>query len=206
MSPVAGRHASRPPGRPASATPEEVLAVASQRFRAGERLDVRSVALELNLSRASIYRWFGSREGLLGAVMAGEIEVLFDWADAGHRRRGAQRLLEVMDRVVRSLSSNEALRRYLENESTSALRVLTASSGQVQQRAVAVATQLISRVERQDGYQPPLERSTLAYTLIRLAEAFLYNDAAVGIKGDVDRLHDVVAALLGLNVRPREQD
>jgi hypothetical protein len=39
---------------------------------------------------------------------------------------------------------------------------------------------------------------TLAYAIVRLTEAFLYQDVAVGLRGDVDRLGDVVAALLGL--------
>jgi hypothetical protein len=33
---------------------------------------------------------------------------------------------------------------------------------------------------------------------VRLFEAFVYNDAAAGIRGDVDRLGEVEAALLGL--------
>ena len=33
---------------------------------------------------------------------------------------------------------------------------------------------------------------------MRLAEAFLFNDAAAGMRGDVDRLRDVEAAILGV--------
>ena len=37
----------------------------------------------------------------------------------------------------------------------------------------------------------------LAYAIVRLGEAFLYNDAIVGIRGDTDRLREIEAALLG---------
>ena len=40
--------------------------------------------------------------------------------------------------------------------------------------------------------------STLAYAIVKLAEAFLFNDAVAGIRGDVDRLREVEAALLGV--------
>jgi hypothetical protein len=40
--------------------------------------------------------------------------------------------------------------------------------------------------------------STLGYAIVRLAEAFPFNDAAAGMRGDVDRLRDVEAALLGV--------
>ena len=35
------------------------------------------------------------------------------------------------------------------------------------------------------------------YAIVRLAEAFIYNDALAGIRGDVDGLRRVEAALLG---------
>ena len=34
---------------------------------------------------------------------------------------------------------------------------------------------------------------------MRLAEAFLFNDAAAGMRGDVDRLRDIEAAILGIS-------
>ena len=37
----------------------------------------------------------------------------------------------------------------------------------------------------------------LGFAIVRLAEAFLYNDAD-GLRGDVDRLREVEAALLGV--------
>ncbi|HEV7750475.1 MAG TPA: hypothetical protein VGO71_02990 [Baekduia sp.] len=37
-----------------------------------------------------------------------------------------------------------------------------------------------------------------ATAIIRLTEAFLYNDAAAGLRGDSERLRDVLAALLGV--------
>ena len=59
-------------------------------------------------------------------------------------------------------------------------------------------TALIAAEVSAGAYEPPLEPATLAYAIVRLAEAFLYNDAAVGIRGDVDRLREVEAAMLGL--------
>ena len=33
-------------------------------------------------------------------------------------------------------------------------------------------------------YRPPADPETLAYAIVRLAEAFLYNEVAIGIRGD----------------------
>ena len=51
---------------------------------------------------------------------------------------------------------------------------------------------------RAGTYEPPVEPATLGYAIVRLAEAFLFNDAAAGMRGDVDRLRDVEAAILGV--------
>lgn len=194
---------SRPPGRPASATREEVVALARQAFLAGERVDVQAIAAQLKLSRASIYRWFGSRDGVLGAVLSGEFESLIERADARRKDTGARRILAVLDRVNRWMAGNEPFRRYFENEPLAGLRILTSSDGPVQPRVLTAVEKLITRAEEQDGYAPQLERPLLAYSLVRLGEAFLYHDNVTGLRGDVDRLHQVQAALLGIDL-PRE--
>lgn len=194
---------SRPPGRPASATREEVVALARQAFLTGERVDVQAIAAQLKLSRASIYRWFGSRDGVLGAVLSGEFESLIERADDRRKDTGARRILTVLDRVNRWMAGNEPFRRYFENEPLAGLRILTSSDGPVQPRVLTAVEQLITRAEEQDGYIPQLERPLLAYSLVRLGEAFLYHDNVTGLRGDVDRLHQVQAALLGVDL-PRK--
>ncbi|MFI6867800.1 QsdR family transcriptional regulator [Nocardia sp. NPDC050406] len=188
----------RSPGRPASATKQEVVELARHAFLNGDRVDVQSIAATLGLSRASIYRWFGSRDGLLGAVLASELEHLLTLADSRRKSTGVHRILEVLDRTSHWLAASEPLRLYLENERLVGLRVLTASDGPVQPKAVAAVEELIARTEAEDGYQASLDRPLLAYTLVRLLEAFLYSDNAAGIRGDVDRLRQVQAALLGI--------
>jgi AcrR family transcriptional regulator len=187
----------RPRGRPAAATREQVLDAARRRFLEGERVDVRAIAAELGLGRATIYRWFGSREQLVGEVLMAEAESLFRVARTRARGRGAERLLDTFDRINRALAASVPLRTFLEAERDTALRIITSSAGPVQPRAVAAVALLIEEEVVKSGYQPPVEPATLAYAIVRLAEAFIYNDAVVGIRGDVIRLREVEAALLG---------
>ncbi|WP_327141475.1 QsdR family transcriptional regulator [Nocardia sp. NBC_01327] len=186
---------TRAPGRPASASREEVLKAAITMFLAGKRVDVNAIAAQLGVGRASIYRWFGSRDGLLGAAIAGQLERMVGAADRRCRSSGGQRLNEVLDHTIHRLVEDDSLRTYFDNESTAALRLITRSDGVVHQAAVTIVEQLIQQAQEQ-GYQPPIERNTLAYALVRLWEAFLYNDAVAGFRGDVERLRQVQAALL----------
>lgn len=185
-------------GRPATATREDVLHAVRRQYFAGQRVDVTIVARELGLGRATIYRWFGSRERLIGEMLASELEALVDTARRKVRRRGARGLLQLFDHVNRALAHSDALGRFVEHEQAAALRLLTASDGIVQPRSVACIAQLIDAEARAGRYDPPADAETLAYAIVRLAEAFLYNDAAYGIRGDHERLRKVEAALLGI--------
>ncbi|MBV9804045.1 MAG: hypothetical protein JO130_12665, partial [Solirubrobacterales bacterium] len=148
--------------------------------------------------RATIYRWFGSREALLGEVVARQLEMLVARKRAEVRRGGAAGLLEVLDRVNRTLIRSRAVRRLLEQERDSAMRMLTSSAGIVEPRAVACVEALIEQEMASGDYEPPTDPATLAYALVHLRHAFLWNDATNGVRGDYERLRAVQAALLGI--------
>jgi AcrR family transcriptional regulator len=185
-------------GRPATASREDVLRLVREQYLNGERVDLTVVAAQLGLGRATIYRWFGSREALLGQVIAEQLEALTARKRREVRRPGAQGLVEVFDRINRTLTRSRALRTLLEQERDSAMRLLTSSGGLVQPRAVASVKALIDAEVEAGRYEPPADTGALAYAVVRLCEAFLYNDAAIGIRGDYERLREVQAALLGI--------
>ena len=64
---------------------------------------------------------------------------------------------------------------------------------------MALITEVITDEVRAGDYEPPLDPATLGYAIVRLAEAFIYNDTGNLLRGDVDRLRDVEAALLGVS-------
>ncbi|HEV3228286.1 MAG TPA: QsdR family transcriptional regulator [Solirubrobacteraceae bacterium] len=186
-------------GRPPAASREDVLGAAMHRYLRGRRVDVQAIAAELGLGRATIYRWFGSREDLIGEVLVRAAEPLLDTARARARGRGGRALLDTFDGFNRSLADAPALRQFVEQERDAALRIITSGAGVVQPRIVDRIADLIEDEVRAGQYEPPVDPSTLGYAVVRLAEAFLFNDAAAGMRGDVDRLRAVEAALLGVS-------
>jgi AcrR family transcriptional regulator len=185
-------------GRPPAASREDVLKAALYRYLRGQRVDVQAIAAELGLGRATIYRWFGSREGLIGEVVVQAAEPVLKAARGGTRGKGGPGLLDTFDRFNRSLADAPALRTFVEQERDAALRILTSSGGAVQPRMVAMIAELIEEEVQAGTYEAPVEPSTLGYAIVRLAEAFLFNDAVAGMRGDVERLREVEAALLGV--------
>jgi len=185
-------------GRPAAATREQVLDAALYRYLRGHRVDIQAIAAELGLGRATVHRWFGTREVLIGEVIVLATEPVLQTARAGARGRGPRRLLDTFDRFNRALADAPALRQFVNTEREVALRIITSRGGVVQPRIVAMIADLIEREVQAGRYDPPVEPSTLGYAIVRLAEAFLFNDAALGSRGDLDRLREVEAALLNV--------
>ncbi|MFL5906857.1 MAG: QsdR family transcriptional regulator [Solirubrobacterales bacterium] len=190
--------ALRGPGRPAAASREDVLDAGLYRYLRGRRVDVQAIAGELGLGRATIYRWFGSREKLLGEIIIRATEPVLAKARAGLRGKGGPGLLDTFDRFNRALADAPALRSFVEQEREAALRIIASGAGLVQPRMVELIAGLIAEEAEAGTYQPPVEPAALGYAIVRLAEAFLFNDAVAGIRGDVDRLREVEAALLGV--------
>ena len=182
-----------------AASRADVVAAARRRYAEGERVDMRAIAVELGVSRATLYRWFGSRDALLGEAIAGETEEYFARVRVRVGGRGAPALLETFDRINRGLVRATGLRRYVEQEREAALRTLTSSAGAVQLAAVGAIATMIEDEVRAGAYDPPIDPATLAYAIVRLAEAFIYNDALAGIRGDVEDLRRVEGALLGID-------
>jgi AcrR family transcriptional regulator len=185
-------------GRPAAADRRALIAAATEDFVAGRRIELRTLADRLGVSRTTLYRWFGTREELIGTIVADGAEAIVREARRRSRGGGARALLATFDAVNREIVSNAPLRSYLALEGQSALRLLTRSDGIVQPRMVKAIRDVIEEEVRAGRFQSPTSPATLAYAVVRLAEAFLYNDATAALGSDVERLRQVEEALLGI--------
>jgi AcrR family transcriptional regulator len=185
------------PGRPAAATREAALALATKHFLASERVDVQAIARELGLARATMHRWFQTRETLLGEVLAALAERRLAAIREETPGAGAAALLQALDGFNREVVATPGMRFLLAQEHERALRILTSGAGIVQPRVVAAIQQMIEAETQAGDYTPKIAPNPLAYAIVRLGEAFLYNDAIVGIRGDTERLREIEAALLG---------
>jgi AcrR family transcriptional regulator len=186
------------PRRPTSVNREDVLRFARALFLKGERVDVKAIALELGLARATMHRWFQTRDALLGEAIARVAEERVLAIRRATPGSGARALLDCFDTINCELASSVGLRALLSHEHERALRILTSSGGIVQPRIVVAIKRVIDEEIESGAFTAPAPSSSLAYAIVRLAESFLYNDAIVGMRGDTTRLREVESALLGV--------
>jgi AcrR family transcriptional regulator len=181
---------------PPSDLPPDVFAAALAKFLDLQRLDMRALAAELGIGRATLYRRAGGRDRLLGAVTWYLTRHAVARAlDAAEGLEGRERIVAVYAHLVRDIHGRPALHRFLDAEPEAALRILTSKHGPVQPGLIAATDALLADEETR-GLRLSIDRSTLAYVMVRVGESFLYADVIADNEPAVDQAIEVVERLL----------
>jgi AcrR family transcriptional regulator len=195
----AARRSPLPPPRPGplpAGRRIDGLALAQRRFLAGERLSPERLAGELGISRATAYRRFGNAEQLAGTVIARLAEATFHRCSREARGRGAERVVDHLSRGMRYIATNQAYRAFLERDPQKALWIVTSKAGPVQARTIALNEGLLEEEVKRGNLRLPVDAHTMAYALVRLAEAFLYADMITGEKPDLEKASQILSLML----------
>ena len=177
------------------ATPLDALRRARELFLHGERIDMGVLAAELGISRATLYRWVGTKERLLG-------EVAWSLAEPALRAArelpgdGPDRIADVVAQYLRASLEFEPMRRFLQQEPEYALKVIASKASPLQRRSVEATRDLLQEEVDKGTFVAPLALDTLAYAIVRISESFLYNDVITGDAPDVDQAVQTIRALL----------
>ena len=182
---------------PPEEIPPEIFHAALATYRERRRLDMRALAGDLGMGRATLYRKVGNRDRLLGEVMWYLTRVAMACSLVkAEDRRGAERVVEVLRVFMSAVNGSADLRHFLEAEPEAALRVLTSKHGPVQPGITEALDSLLAQEEERGNLRPTIDRGTLAYVIVRIGEGFLYADVIADQEPDVDAAVEVVARLL----------
>lgn len=167
---------------PRKVTPLDAFKLARSKWLAGERLDVGKLAAELGVGRATVFRWVGTRENLYGEICSSLFQKELDRSASGAKGHGLDRLVDTMERLLRSLAAAAPLRRFVAEDPEFALRVLTSKHSPVQQRCTVAIEKLIE----EHVATPALPPDELGYIVVRITESFLYRDVLTGAEADIE--------------------
>lgn len=164
------------------------LAAARRRFLATGQLPMESLAEDLRVSRATLYRVVGSRDRLFGDVLwqLGGRTLARATRDAGAAGLvGVGRLLYISRQFHEQVAGFAPMQRFLREEPADAVRILFASTARVHERAVQAWAGLF----RQALVSGELERlpygvDETAYLFVRIGESILYGNLLAGIVPD----------------------
>jgi hypothetical protein len=167
-------------------------------FVKGEAVELATLAERLSVPAERLDDWCGDRESLLGEVIATFSTELMLRAKQEHSDlRGTAKVLTVYEQFACAVANFRPLHLLLQADPQATLRLLTSSSGHVHPAAVSQMHALLIEEHARGALRTPEgELRNLAYAIVRLAEAFLYNDAMLATEPQVQRTTRVVARLL----------
>ena len=187
-------------GGAASVTAMDAFRLARDKFLHGQRVDMQELAAELGVGRATLYRWVGGREQLLGEVLWSLTEATFDRirADATrrHKGKGIEWFLYIYEQYGQEVVAFTPLRTWIDSEPELAMRVMTSKHAQQQRRVIAAYEDMLREAVEVHGLAPRLEVHTLAYVLVRIGESFLWTDLITGEEPNLREAWDVARVLL----------
>jgi AcrR family transcriptional regulator len=184
-------HASRP-----AAGPEAVVAAATGIYLRCAPLDMSALATSLGIGRATLYRWVGNREDLLGKVLADAAERTFRAAARGVPGGGADYVVDVLGRFVAAVLAERPLQVFVRREPLLFIRLST-TSGAIESRVTDLVADLLEQEATAGRLILTLPAKALAGAVVRICDAHVYASFLGGREADVDTALDVVSLLLG---------
>jgi AcrR family transcriptional regulator len=178
-------------------TRTDAVAAARRAFMAGERIDMQAIAAEVGVNRATLYRWVGSKELLIGEVISGLAKATTDNARREIRGHGPRHVSAVVQRTLEQIHTFEPMRAFLSRDPEYALRVLTSKESTVQRGSIEAIRELLEDEVAGGHLELSADPEDLAYVIIRIGESFLYSDLITGNEPDVAKAATIFDMLLG---------
>jgi AcrR family transcriptional regulator len=173
--------------------PEDAVDAAHARFLAGERVELQALAAQLDVSPATIYRWFGSRAQLLDAVLARLARTFTDAALAEAQGHGDERVCDYARRATVMAVAFEPVRAFVVREPALALRLILGSEGAIQ-AIVREQTRSIIDATRAAG-QADVSDEQVAL-IVRVATTLVWSSLAIGDEPEIGGAIEVIRVVL----------
>jgi AcrR family transcriptional regulator len=155
----------------------EVVRAATRHYLRGAPIDMTSLAAELGLGRATLYRRVGNHEHLLGLVLADRTAHTFRETCAAVATTGATgraRVLAVFERFVHAVVEAEPLRALVARDPLLFIRVVMAP-GAVESAATELVTALLDEEVGAGHLRLRLPSDTIAQAFVRIGDSFMYS-------------------------------
>ena len=181
---------------PSGSDRRRAIDAATLLYLACEPLDMSALANNLGVGRATLYRWVGNREDLLGAVLAEATERTYQRAIAQAAGSGTDLLLDVFERVMRSVVASAPLRALTQREPRVFIR-LALMPGAIESVSARVTTEVIAREQANGNLRVTTAPEVLGRALVRICDVHLYAPLLGGDEPEIQTALDLVALLLG---------
>lgn len=170
------------------ATPLSAFRMARRWWLEGRRLNLSLLAEELDIGRATLMRWVGNKDLLMGEILWSLYRNIYDQAIARAEEdpnlKGIDFLTQIYTEINIAMINAQPLHDFLRNEPQWGLQLLTSNIAGLQQRLVDTWTRLFEKEIEAGRISPEMDAETLAYFIVRIGEGTIYCDLICGRTAD----------------------
>jgi AcrR family transcriptional regulator len=175
------------------ARPHDAVDLAYETFLAGARVDMQALAAQLDVSPATVYRWFGTRGELLERVCERLAEEFSREGRARAQGRGDERVVDWARVVMARSAGYEPVRGFVAREPQLALRLLLAREGAVHRVLARHVRELAREVRGATAPQPSDEHVDL---IVKVGTGLVWSTFVIGEEPEVDTAVDAIRIIL----------
>lgn len=159
----------------------------------GVRVEMGELAQRVGIGRATLYRWFGSREELLDGLLERFALMFLEQAREQARGEGDAWVLDVARRVMEAAVEFEPARRFVAREPQLALRLLLGAGGAVHRtlsRALGEALAEVHSEREMAALEPSIE------PMVQVATALQWATFAIGDEPQIEQAVELMGLML----------
>jgi len=173
--------------------PAHGLELARATFLACERVEMGALASQLDVSQATIYRWFGSRDRLIEQVIDGIAREFLTAARAQAHGEGDERVLGFVRRLMEATITFEPITAFVAREPQLALRLLLGDRGIVRRTLRETLAEIVA--ETRSAEQAGALDGELD-VLVQVGVALEWATFAIGDKPRIDDAIHIMGVML----------
>ncbi|WP_339842622.1 QsdR family transcriptional regulator [uncultured Halopseudomonas sp.] len=166
------------------ATPMTAFRMARRWWLEGRRLNLSLLAEELGVGRATLMRWVGNKDLLMGEILWSEYKRLYDeaieQAEADPKLKGIDFLAQIYTDINVALINAKPMHDFMRAEPQWGLQLLTSNVSGLQSRLIETWRKLFEDQIQAGLINPEMDADSLAYFIIRIGEGAIYCDLICG--------------------------
>ena len=176
---------------------EAALRAATSAYLAGEPIDMKVLAAQCGVGRATLYRHVGSRDQLLAVVLEQATIRTFNALQVPRRLHGTQKVIRQLEQFMVTVVRAEPIRALIDREPVVFMR-LVLGPGLVEE----AATRLVqAAIEAELGGDLQIDAALLAQAIVRVCDSLMYahllNNTEPALAATIEILEVLLRAAVG---------
>lgn len=185
--------AAPPTPRFPRAKPDDAVDLAIETLLARTRVDMQTLAAELGVAPATLYRWFGSRGALLEQAFERLARQFSAAARAEAKGEGDELVCAYARHIMTSSAAFEPVRSFVEREKELGLRLLLRRDGAVHR---VISEELLEVIAETRSTAEAQQLTEAAHVIVQIATSLVWATFMVGDEPEIDEAVQVVRVIL----------